>query len=164
MRLLNRDFDSSDPEWATGQRLAAATRAVRQSGLAASALWALKNHADDPVFLDAFLRKLERLAASFHIRRIYTTPRVTRYNELLKQLADGTRGTRPSLRPLRREKQDTLEKLGSRDLSRRQDHASSSCSAPTRSWLVHPGVTYQHKQITIEHVLPQTSQVETACG
>ena len=42
-----------------------------------------------PAFLDAFLRKLERLAASMLLRRVYTTPASARYCELLKQLEAG---------------------------------------------------------------------------
>lgn len=38
------------------------------------ALWALTNHPDDPVFLEAFLRQLERLAAMFLLRQEYATP------------------------------------------------------------------------------------------
>jgi len=46
-----------------------------------AALWAMRYHRGDPEFLDGFLRRLERLAASMLIRRIYTTPRVDRYSK-----------------------------------------------------------------------------------
>lgn len=54
----------------------------------APALWALHHHGDDPAWLDSFFRRLERLAASMFIRRVYSTPRVLRYVDLLRQLAD----------------------------------------------------------------------------
>lgn len=54
-----------------------------------AALWALRNHSGDPEWLDAFFRALERLAASMFICRIYSTPRGTRYAELLRQLDQG---------------------------------------------------------------------------
>ena len=53
------------------------------------ALWALKHHGTDPVYLNDFLRRLETLAASMLIRRVYATPRASRYAELLKQLERG---------------------------------------------------------------------------
>lgn len=57
-----------------------------------AALWALRHHGQDPAFLDAFLRKLERLAASLYMRRVYTTPRVQRYAALLRQLDEEKAG------------------------------------------------------------------------
>ena len=54
------------------------------------ALWALKEHGDDPKFLNAFFEKLERLAASMLVRRLYRNVRLTRYMALLKQLIAGT--------------------------------------------------------------------------
>ena len=41
----------------------------------APALWALKEHGNDPAYLSDFLRRLERLAASMLLRRVYATPR-----------------------------------------------------------------------------------------
>ena len=58
------------------------------------ALWALKHHPSDPDFLNAFLKKLERLAASLLIRRVYSTPRTTAYGNLLKTARQETASTR----------------------------------------------------------------------
>ena len=160
MRLLNRDFDSSDTDWAKVNAWLQRLAQFDNQDWRPAALWALKNHTDDPVFLDAFLRKLERLAASFHIRRIYTTPRVTRYNELLKQLANGDGHDADAFDLSGEEKQDTLDKLGSeiylvgkitKFVLLRTDEVLARAS----------GVTYQHKQITIEHVLPQTPKSDS---
>jgi hypothetical protein len=52
-------------------------------------LWALRHHSDDPVWLDTFLKQLERLASSMLIRRVYNTPRVQRYAEILRELDAG---------------------------------------------------------------------------
>lgn len=118
------------------------------------ALWALKEHHSDPVYLADFLARLERLAASMLIRRVYATPRSQRYAELLRQLEAG----------------DGLA-AGAFDLSSQERAETNSrlegeiyLSAPVRRYVLlrldeflakTPGVSYQHKMITVEHVLPQ---------
>ena len=54
------------------------------------ALWAMKEYGEDPEWLAQFFAKLERLASSMLIRRVYSTPRALRYMELLKQLEGGS--------------------------------------------------------------------------
>lgn len=160
MRLVNRDFDATEPEWARVNAWLQRLAQFDNQDWRPAALWALKNHAGDADFLNAFLKKLERLAASFHIRRIYTTPRVTRYNELLKQLAEGKGYDAQAFDLSDEEKRDTLEKLGgqiylvgkiTKFVLLRSDEVLARAS----------GVTYQHKQITIEHVLPQTPKSDS---
>jgi hypothetical protein len=118
------------------------------------ALWALKEYPSDPVYLADFLARLERLAASMLIRRVYATPRTQRYAELLRQLEAG----------------DGLA-AGAFDLSSQERAETNSrlageiyLSAPVRRYVLlrldeflakTPGVSYQHKMITVEHVLPQ---------
>jgi hypothetical protein len=120
-----------------------------------AALWALKHHRDDPVWLNSFLRKLERLATSMLVRRVYATPRVTRYADLLRQLEDDKLGLEsPAFELTAKEKADTLRALdgdvylhtqGRRYLLLRLDEILAKT----------PGVQYQYKLITVEHVLPQ---------
>jgi hypothetical protein len=120
----------------------------------APALWALKEHGNDPAFLAEFLRKLERLAASMLLRRVYATPRGSRYGELLKQLekGDGLSATAFDLTP--EEVAETKDRLADR----------LYLVPPVRKYVLlrlddllarQPGVSYQHKMITVEHVLPQ---------
>lgn len=120
----------------------------------APALWALKEHGNDPAYLSEFLRKLERLAASMLLRRVYATPRGSRYGELLKQLekGDGLSATAFDLTP--EELAETKDRLADRIY----------LVAPVRKYVLlrlddllakQPGVSYQHKMITVEHVLPQ---------
>lgn len=159
MRLLNRDFDASDPEWAKVNAWLRQLGQFDNQDWRPAALWALRHHGDDPTFLNEFLQKLERLAASFHIRRIYTTPRVTRYNELLKQL-DSAGADAAAFDLSDEEKAETLERLGgqvylvgkiTKFVLLRVDEILARAS----------GVTYQHKVITIEHVLPQTPKSDS---
>ncbi|MER7051468.1 DUF262 domain-containing protein [Streptomyces sp. NPDC000351] len=120
-----------------------------------AALWALRHRENDPAWLDAFMRALERLSASMFIRRVYTTPRVTRYAELLRQLDEGQGLDSPALELRDDEKLETRNWLdGDLYLVRR-----------IRKYVLlrldellarSQGVTYDHPLITVEHVLPQS--------
>ncbi|ORB76849.1 DUF262 domain-containing protein, partial [Mycobacterium timonense] len=87
-RLINQDFDAGGT-WDSVNAWLKRLVQIDNADWRPPALWALKNHGDDPEFLNAFLTRLERLAASLLIRRVYTTPRVLRYLDLLKQLDAG---------------------------------------------------------------------------
>ncbi|MZD05315.1 DUF262 domain-containing protein [Streptomyces sp. SID5785] len=119
-----------------------------------AALWALRNHGGDPAWLDSFLCALERLTASMFLRRVYTTPRVTRHADLLRELDAGLGLEAPSLALTDAERAETLARLdGDLYLVTR-----------TRKYVLlrldemlagRPGVSYDHGLITVEHVLPQ---------
>lgn len=118
------------------------------------ALWALKHHGHDPKYLDEFLSKLEALAASMLIRRMYATPRASRYAELLKQLEAGDDLDSAAFELSSIEKADTRARL----------EGELYLVQPVRRYVLlrlddllaqEPGVSYQHKMITVEHVLPQ---------
>jgi hypothetical protein len=121
------------------------------------ALWALTNHANDPAYLDQFLAQLETLAASMLIRRVYATPRASRYADLLKQL-DGGRGLdSPAFCLDPAETSETMARL----------NGEIYLVPPVRKYVLlrldellanQPGVSYQHKMITVEHVLPQNPE------
>ena len=118
------------------------------------AMWALRHHADDPAWLDAFLRHLERLAAAMFICRTYTTPRAQRYIDLLGQLDEGAGLDAPAFSLSQNERAETITRL-SGDLY---------LESKTRKYVLlrldemlanTSGATYQHGLITVEHVLPQ---------
>ncbi|WP_405476615.1 DUF262 domain-containing protein [Streptomyces sp. NBC_00009] len=119
-----------------------------------AALWALRNHGDDPAWLDRFFGALERLAASMFIRRVYTTPRVTRYADLLRELNAGKGLDATSFALTDTEKVETLARLD----------GDIYLVTKTRKYVLlrldetlagKPGVSYDHTLITVEHVLPQ---------
>ena len=119
-----------------------------------AALWALRQHPDDPVWLDSFFRALERLAASLFIRRVYATPRVQRYAELLIELAEGMGLDAPAFTLSDAERRETMDRLNGdlylvlktrKYVLLRLDEVLAGSS----------GVTYDHRLITVEHVLPQ---------
>ncbi|MFE9339631.1 HNH endonuclease family protein [Streptomyces sp. NPDC007063] len=119
-----------------------------------AALWALRHHENDPDWLDTFMRALERLSASMFIRRVYTTPRVTRYAELLRQLDEGHGLDSPALELREEERADTRAKLD----------GELYLVGKIRKYVLlrldellarGQGVTYDRPLITVEHVLPQ---------
>jgi hypothetical protein len=118
------------------------------------ALWALAHRGDDPGWLDGFFRRLERLAASMFIRRIYTTPRVIRYSTLLRELAAGHGLGSPAFELDADERAETLRQLD----------GALYLVQKTRKYVLlrlnemlagSSGVTYDFPIITVEHVLPQ---------
>lgn len=120
-----------------------------------AALWALRHHGQDPAFLDAFLARLERLAASLYMRRVYTTPRVQRYATLLRQLDEEKAGLEaPAFELSEEERTETLEHLS----------GPLYLSSKTRKYVLlrlnemlspGSGITFDFPLITVEHVLPQ---------
>ncbi|MCP2247011.1 DUF262 domain-containing protein [Lentzea aerocolonigenes] len=118
------------------------------------ALWAVRHHGDDPDWLDGFFRKLERLAASMFIRRIYTTPRVIRYANLLRDLAAGHGLGSAAFELDADERADTVRQLD----------GALYLVQKTRKYVLlrldemladSSGVTHDFPIITVEHVLPQ---------
>ncbi|GAA1071037.1 DUF262 domain-containing protein [Tsukamurella spumae] len=152
--LLTQNYPD-DPAWASVNNWLRRLMQVDNDNWQAPALWALKEHQNDPAFLSEFLRKLERLAASMLLRRIYTTPRGNRYGDLLKQLEQGAGLNATAFDLSAQEISDTRDRLG----------GHIYLVAPVRKYVLlrlddllanQPGVTYEHKMITVEHVLPQT--------
>lgn len=124
------------------------------------AMWALHHHGDDPEWLDQFLARLERLAASLLLRRVYATPRATRYASLLRQL-DAGHGLDSEALVLGEE-----EREEARDVLQGNIYGI----APVRKFVLQrleelvakePGVTFNHKIITVEHVLPQNPEPDS---
>lgn len=152
-RMINQDFQSGG-QWENVNDWLKRLVQLDNDDWRPVALWALKNHRDDAEFLDSFLRKLERLAASFLLRRIYTTPRVQRYLDLLKELEAGDGLEAPAFDLSDEEKRETQERIG----------GEIYLVNPVRKYVLlrldsmiaaNPGASYSHKVITVEHVLPQ---------
>lgn len=110
----------------------------------------------NPERVAGFLSGLERLASSMFIRRANINARIERYALLLGQIGDGGVDARDlaALELSDSEREETVRQLrGDLYLERRirsyvllrLDEASSA-----------GGATYDHKLITVEHVLPQT--------
>ncbi|NLE78612.1 MAG: DUF262 domain-containing protein [Rhodococcus sp.] len=122
------------------------------------ALWALRNHSDDSAWLDQFLQRLERLAASMFIRRAYTTPRIQRYVELLRELETGRGLDASSFDLTAGERNETVRHLDG-DVYLAQKTRKYVLLRLDEALANNPGVVYDHAIITVEHVLPQTPPV-----
>jgi Protein of unknown function DUF262/Protein of unknown function (DUF1524) len=126
-----------------------------------TALWAVRHHGGEPAWLCSFFDSLERLAASMFIRRVYTTPRVQRFAELLKELTSGAGLDSPSLRLTAAERADTVRFLD----------GDVYFETKTRRYILlrlseivaedDVVATYAAPRITVEHVLPQNPKTDS---
>ncbi|MGN7251937.1 DUF262 domain-containing protein [Arthrobacter sp. SAFR-014] len=120
-------------------------------------LWAFRHHGNDEAWLNAFLEKLERLAATMLIRREYQTPRAQRYANLLRDLDAELGLEAPSLELDRLERQAALEGL-SGPIYQAKRVVKYVLLRLDETLAGNSGVTYEHPIITVEHVLPQNPQ------
>lgn len=155
-RLISQDFQGG-PEWLKVNSWIKRLTQIPNDDWRPVALWALKEHKDDATFLKTFLMKLERLAASMLVRRIYATPRTQRYMALLKQLSAGHGLESTEFELTTEEQRETVELL----------HGELYLSKPTCKYVLmrldsiladDPGAAYDYKTSTVEHVLPQNPE------
>lgn len=158
-RLISYDFTGD--EWAGVNGWLKSLNQLDNDDWRPAALWALKNHGDDPEFLDSFLKKLERLAASMLLRRVYATPRAQRYVVLLSQLVDGSGLDAEALELSESEEVDSIRLLDDElyNYTRIRRYVLLRLDSILAN---DPGASYDHKIITVEHVLPQTPQDDSA--
>lgn len=123
-------------------------------------LWAMHHHGEDEEFLAEFLRLLERLAASMLIRREYATPRAQRYAELLRHLESGNGLESRALQLSDLEKAETLDLLDG-PIYRATPVARYVLLRLDEILAGEAGVSYNHKVITVEHVLPQRPSMDS---
>lgn len=125
------------------------------------ALWALVTHGQKPEFVTELLRRLERLAASFLLRQEYTTPRIARYLEVLRELKAGRGLDSPSLTLTPAEVLDTRAALEGDVYLMQSKRARYVLLRLDELLAREPGATYRHEIISIEHVLPQNPGAES---
>lgn len=118
------------------------------------AIWALRHHAHDAAWLDAFLKRLERLAASLLIRREYASPRAQRYADLLRELSEGRGLDAPAFELSPNERAETVRRLDG-DLYQVTRVRKYVLLRLDETLANNAGVAYDHRIITVEHVLPQ---------
>ncbi|MEV0726560.1 DUF262 domain-containing protein [Micromonospora purpureochromogenes] len=116
----------------------------------------LSRHSGDPGAIQSFIRDLDRLASSMHIRRLDVTQRIDRYGRVLGAIERGEDLTRTAS-PLQLddlEKTRTLELLGGEiyTVLRLRLYVMLRLDSTLSSG----GANYDHPIITVEHVLPQT--------
>lgn len=121
------------------------------------ALWAMKHHRDDAEWLAEFMQKLERLASSMFIRRVYATPRAQRYSDLLKQLSMDAGLNAAAFDLTETERAETIARLDG-DVYQSTKTVKYVLLRLDEILAADPGVTYSHARVTVEHVLPQMPQ------
>lgn len=158
IRLVSYDFVGE--EWTSVNAWLKSLNQLDNDDWRPVALWALKNHGDEPVFLGAFLKKLERLAASMLLRRVYATPRAQRYMTLLGQLVDGAGLDARAFELDDSEKLESIRLLD--DELYTYTRIRKYVLLRLDSILANdPGASYDHRTITVEHVLPQTPREDS---
>ncbi|MGV0373750.1 DUF262 domain-containing protein [Corynebacterium pilbarense] len=160
IRMLAQDFHGDDPRWEELNNWLKRLDQLDNDDWRPPALWALKEHGEDAEFLVQFMAKLERLAASMLLRRVYATPRQQRYMELLKQLVEGDGLQADAFELTDAERRETLDRIdGELYLATR---VRKYVLLRLDSVLAQdPGASYDHRIITVEHVLPQTPPQES---
>ncbi|WP_200941527.1 DUF262 domain-containing protein [Cellulomonas sp. Leaf395] len=156
-RTVTPYFGPAD-EWRAVNRWLSWLEQVDNKDWRPLALWALGERPDDPAFLDAFLGRLERLAASLMIRGINTTDRLQRYTDLLRRLKVADHPlTVSELDLTEEEKSASRDRLGGPLYQTFQSKRLRYILTRLDAILANgPGVAYTHSLISVEHVLPQT--------
>lgn len=158
-RLINHDFEPGE-NWDNVNAWLKRLAQLDNDDWRPATLWALRHHKDNPGFLDAFLQKLERLAASFLLRRVYTTPRVGRYLELLKQLDAGHGLDASAFELTEEERRETRDRIAGEIylVNKVRKYVLLRLDSIIAA---NPGASYNHKIITVEHVLPQNPRADS---
>lgn len=152
---------SARPEWRPVNDWLRRLALIDNKDWRPAVLWALVEHGEDAGFLASFLRQLERLAAMFLLRGEYSTPRVGRYLDLLKELKGGEGIQSPSLRLTAEEKAAARAALEGEVYLMQAKRARYVILRLDELLGQQPGVTYEHSIISIEHVLPQNPAVDS---
>lgn len=118
----------------------------------------LKTRHDAPAYVDWFMRKLERLAASLHIRAQDVNKRIARYAEVLQEMEVDAHSLANPLKAIElrdEEISNTLEVLDGpvyRMAARRRNFILQRLD----SFVGDNMATYDNTFMSVEHVLPQT--------
>lgn len=124
------------------------------------ALWAFTNHRFDTVWLEEFLRKLDRLGASMLLRRWNTHQRGQRISQLLRELDEDKGLDSPALDLTPEERTEVIDRLGGDIYNQwivrkyvliRLDELLSDPQA----------FRHEPKIVTVEHVLPQNPRFDS---
>ncbi|WLS44509.1 DUF262 domain-containing protein [Micromonospora profundi] len=118
-------------------------------------------HGGDQATTLAFIRNLDRLASSMHIRRVDVTQRVERYGRVLRAVERGEDLTHPDS-PLQLDDDERSQTLNLLDgeiytVVRLRLYVLLRLDSTLSSG----GANYEHPFITVEHVLPQNPKADS---
>ncbi|HEY8312157.1 MAG TPA: DUF262 domain-containing HNH endonuclease family protein, partial [Gemmatimonadaceae bacterium] len=116
----------------------------------------LSRYHDEPARLVRFFTMLERLAASLMIRRQYAHRRIPRYHQVLRAIERGDDLSKPGspIQLSQQERDEAIGVLGS-DLYLMPPKPRNYVLKRLDSSLAGAGAVYDHKDLTVEHVLPR---------
>lgn len=120
------------------------------------ALLFLKNNQSDTNLLTQFFVALERLTASMFFRRQNVNERNERYGRLIEAIKNNTLWGKDSPLMLTDEEKERTLKVLNEDIYLLNPKVRNYILLRLDSWLSSADAIYQHKVITVEHVLPQT--------
>lgn len=122
----------------------------------------MSRHHDQPARLVRFFSMLERLAATLMIRRQYAHRRIPRYNQVLRAIerVDDLSKSGSPIQLSQQERDETLGALGS-DIYLMPPQPRNYILRRLDSSLAGAGAVYNHKVMTVEHVLPRTPPKES---
>lgn len=112
-----------------------------------------KNHKNDAIMMDAFLRKLERLATYMRALSIDVTHRIERYAKILTEIENNDKSNDIELTS--EEIKNFIAALNS-DIYTMTAKKRNYLILRLDSFLSNGAATYDNKVLTLEHVLPQT--------
>jgi hypothetical protein len=128
-----------------------------------SAMKFLADHESDAAYVHWFLRKLERLAACMHICGYDVNARIERYATLLRALEKPHSMASPvAAVELTAYEQSTLRRVLQGDIYLMTARRRNYLILRLDSFLVDGAATYDPTVLTIEHVLPQTVDDDSA--
>lgn len=113
-------------------------------------------HKNDPILMDGFLRRLERLAAYMRANSWDVSHRIERYSRILTEIEDCRQiGFGEAIELTAEEKQEFLDRLES-DIYKMVSKKRNYLILRLDSFVSDGAAAYDSKVLTIEHVLPQT--------
>lgn len=122
----------------------------------------MRDYANDPTKLLAFLSRLERLAGTMHVRGLYSNDRISRYAKVLSAIEDGSWDAADSTLELAdTEKKATVDVL-SGDIYNMSKRPRTYLLLRLDSFLSDRAAVYDQQRMTVEHVLPQKVSGEGA--
>jgi hypothetical protein len=121
----------------------------------------LAKHRNEPEKIGLFLRDLDRLASSMQVRGLYVNPRIERYGKILDAI-DQDEDLHENDSPLQLALDEIVETKTALDGPIYQRGSARYVLLRLDDAISSGGATYDYPLISVEHVLPQTMDPNSA--
>jgi hypothetical protein len=159
-KILRSDYRSAAGS-ETINELLAWLRRIENTDWVPPAVMFMRDNREDADRLSKFLAKLERLAATMFIRRVDVNKRIERYAKVIVSIEAGTAMDADSALSISElECAETVALLDGK-LYESNAFVRSYVLLRLDRWLSDGAAVYDHKTLTVEHVLPQTMTDES---